>query len=209
METTKVVCNKEFQIDRVDSRLFGSFLEHMGRVIYSGIYEPDNKNADEDGFRQDVIDRVKEMNVTTVRYPGGNFVQRGLERLARRQYRALAQELGVSRQEVLRAEAQIRALDPRPGAAFAPREEPVYLVPDLVVLQGEHGLEVHLQESRLPGLRLSRFYCDMYRDDPDPEVRQYLFDSIQFWVDNFNIDGIRLDCANVLDFGFIFINGLT
>ena len=48
METTKVVCNKEFQIDRVDSRLFGSFLEHMGRVIYSGIYEPDNKNADED-----------------------------------------------------------------------------------------------------------------------------------------------------------------
>ena len=103
-----------------------------------------------------------------------DFVQRGLERLARRQYRALAQELGVSRQEVLRAEAQIRALDPRPGAAFAPREEPVYLVPDLVVLQGERGLEVHLQESRLPGLRLSRFYCDMYRDDPDPGVRQYL-----------------------------------
>ena len=97
-----------------------------------------------------------------------------LDPLARRQYRALAQELGVSRQEVLRAEAQIRALDPRPGAAFAPREEPVYLVPDLVVLQGERGLEVHLQESRLPGLRLSRFYCDMYRDDPDPEVRQYL-----------------------------------
>ena len=67
------------------------------------------------------------------------IVQRGLERLARRQYRALAQELGVSRQEVLRAEAQIRALDPRPGAAFAPREEPVYLVPDLVVLQGSTG----------------------------------------------------------------------
>lgn len=66
-------------------------------------------------------------------------VQRGLERLARRQYRALAQELGVSQQEVLQAEARIRALDPRPGAAFAPREEPVYLVPDLVVLQGETG----------------------------------------------------------------------
>lgn len=49
-------------------------------------------------------------------------VQRGLERLARRQYRALAQELGVSQQEVLQAEARIRALDPRPGAAFAPRE---------------------------------------------------------------------------------------
>ena len=74
METTKVVCNKEFQIDKVDSRLFGSFVEHMGRVIYSGIYEPNNVNADEDGFRQDVLERVKEMNVTTVRYPGGNFV---------------------------------------------------------------------------------------------------------------------------------------
>lgn len=74
METTKIVCNREFQIDRVDSRLFGSFLEHMGRVIYSGIYEPDNRNSDDDGFRKDIIDRVKEMNVTTIRYPGGNFV---------------------------------------------------------------------------------------------------------------------------------------
>ena len=37
----------------------------------------------------------------------------------------------------------------------------------------------------------------------NPEVRQYLFDSIRFWVDNFDIDGIRLDCANVLDFGFM------
>lgn len=42
MEITKIICNKNFQIDKVDSRLFGSFLEHMGRVIYSGIYEPDN-----------------------------------------------------------------------------------------------------------------------------------------------------------------------
>lgn len=74
MEITKVVCNKEFQVGRIDSRLFGSFLEHMGRVIYSGIYEPDNENADEQGFRRDVIDRVKEMNVTAIRYPGGNFV---------------------------------------------------------------------------------------------------------------------------------------
>lgn len=102
------------------------------------------------------------------------IVQRGLDRLARRQYRALAQELGVSQREVLRAEEQIRALEPRPGAAFAAREEPGYLVPDLVVLQGESGLEVHIQENRLPGIHLSSYYCDMYRDNPDPEVRQYL-----------------------------------
>ena len=47
MEITKIICNKNFQIDKEDSRLFGSFLEHMGRVIYSGIYEPDNMNSDE------------------------------------------------------------------------------------------------------------------------------------------------------------------
>lgn len=70
MEITKIICNKNFQIDKVDSRLFGSFLEHMGRVIYSGIYEPDNINSDEDGFRKDVLEQVKQMNVTTIRYPG-------------------------------------------------------------------------------------------------------------------------------------------
>ena len=74
MDTTNIICNKDFQIDKVDARMFGSFVEHMGRVVYSGIYEPDNQNADKDGFRQDVIDRMTEMNVTTVRYPGGNFV---------------------------------------------------------------------------------------------------------------------------------------
>mgnify|MGYP000550375073 CR=1 FL=1 len=60
MEITKIICNKNFQIDKVDSRLFGSFLEHMGRVIYSGIYEPDNINSDEDGFRKDVLEQVKQ-----------------------------------------------------------------------------------------------------------------------------------------------------
>ena len=59
MEITKIICNKNFQIDKVDSRLFGSFLEHMGRVIYSGIYEPDNINSDEDGFRKDVLAYIR------------------------------------------------------------------------------------------------------------------------------------------------------
>ena len=64
---------------------------------------------------------------------------RGLERLARRQYRALAQELGVSQQEVLQAEARIRALDPRPGAAFAPGRSRSIWSPTWVVLQGKTG----------------------------------------------------------------------
>lgn len=54
--------------------MYGSFLEHMGRVIYTGVYEPEHETADEEGFRQDVLEKVRQMGVTCVRYPGGNFV---------------------------------------------------------------------------------------------------------------------------------------
>ena len=53
---------------------FGSFIEHLGRAVYGGIYEPGHPTADEQGFRQDVIELVRELGVSTVRYPGGNFV---------------------------------------------------------------------------------------------------------------------------------------
>nr|WP_308283428.1 alpha-N-arabinofuranosidase [Pseudonocardia nigra] len=55
-------------------RLFGSFVEHMGRCVYTGIYEPGHPKADEDGLRRDVLDLVREVGPTVVRYPGGNFV---------------------------------------------------------------------------------------------------------------------------------------
>ncbi|PDP88915.1 alpha-L-arabinofuranosidase [Glycomyces fuscus] len=58
----------------VHRRTFGSFVEHMGRCVYTGIYEPGHPTADADGFRRDVADLVRELGVTTVRYPGGNFV---------------------------------------------------------------------------------------------------------------------------------------
>ena len=58
----------------VDERLFGSFVEHMGRCVYTGVYEPDHRSAGEDGFRTDVAALVRELGVTLVRYPGGNFV---------------------------------------------------------------------------------------------------------------------------------------
>lgn len=63
-----------FQIGKVDERIYGSFIEHLGRAVYGGIYEPGHHDAGEDGFRQDVIDLVKELNVPIVRYPGGNMV---------------------------------------------------------------------------------------------------------------------------------------
>ena len=63
-----------FVVAPVNRRTFGSFVEHMGRCVYTGIYEPDHPTADEDGFRQDVLALVRESGVTVVRYPGGNFV---------------------------------------------------------------------------------------------------------------------------------------
>lgn len=74
MQKAKIIANSAFSQGEIDNRIYGSFVEHMGRVVYSGIYEPDHKLADEDGFRTDVIDAVKNMGVTYVRYPGGNFV---------------------------------------------------------------------------------------------------------------------------------------
>jgi alpha-N-arabinofuranosidase len=61
-------------IGPINRRLFGSFVEHLGRSVYDGIYEPGHVTAGADGFRRDVIELVKELGVSTIRYPGGNFV---------------------------------------------------------------------------------------------------------------------------------------
>ena len=74
MSKTKITIEKGFEIAQVDDRLFSSFIEHLGRAIYSGIYEKDHPESDEQGFRKDVIALVKELNVPLVRYPGGNFL---------------------------------------------------------------------------------------------------------------------------------------
>lgn len=74
MLKANVINNINFKKGEISPALYGSFVEHMGRVVYSGIYEPGHPMADEDGFRTDVLDKVKEMGVTCVRYPGGNFV---------------------------------------------------------------------------------------------------------------------------------------
>lgn len=74
MKETKIYIHHKFQKAQIDKRIYGSFVEHMGRVVYSGIYEPGHRMADKNGFRKDVMEKVKEMGVTAVRYPGGNFV---------------------------------------------------------------------------------------------------------------------------------------
>ena len=73
-KTAKMIIDKDFQISKVDERIYGSFIEHLGRAVYDGLYQPGNPLSDDDGFRKDVIDLVKELDVPIIRYPGGNFV---------------------------------------------------------------------------------------------------------------------------------------
>ena len=74
MKTARLTLHPAYAIGEVNRDLFGGFVEHLGRHVYDGIPEPAHPTAGEDGFRRDVIELVKELGVTTVRYPGGNFV---------------------------------------------------------------------------------------------------------------------------------------
>ena len=74
MKKARIIIDRDFQIGRIDRRIYGSFIEHLGRAVYGGIYQPDSPFADEQGFRRDVLELVRELGVPVVRYPGGNFV---------------------------------------------------------------------------------------------------------------------------------------
>jgi alpha-N-arabinofuranosidase len=74
VQTARIKVDPDFRIGEVDPRLYGSFVEHLGRAVYGGIYEPEHPTADDMGFRRDVLELVKELRVPIVRYPGGNFV---------------------------------------------------------------------------------------------------------------------------------------
>jgi alpha-N-arabinofuranosidase len=72
--TATAFLDPHFTVGEVNPRLFGSFLEHLGRAVYSGVFEPGHPLADEDGLRTDVLELIRELGTTMVRYPGGNFV---------------------------------------------------------------------------------------------------------------------------------------
>lgn len=74
MKYAKLTLCSEYRTGKIDKRLYGSFIEHLGRAVYGGIYEPGHPAADENGFRTDVSALIKELGVPLVRYPGGNFV---------------------------------------------------------------------------------------------------------------------------------------
>ncbi|HCA88583.1 MAG TPA: alpha-L-arabinofuranosidase [Streptomyces sp.] len=72
--TARFTLDPAFAVGEVNPRLFGSFVEHLGRCVYTGIHEPGHPAADEAGLRTDVLDLIRELGVTAIRYPGGNFV---------------------------------------------------------------------------------------------------------------------------------------
>jgi len=74
MKQATLILDKDYVVGDIDKRIYGSFIEHLGRAVYTGIYQPGHPTADKWGFRRDVIDLVKKMNVPVTRYPGGNFV---------------------------------------------------------------------------------------------------------------------------------------
>lgn len=74
MQTTTLHLHPHLVVDTVDPRIFGGFLEHMGRSIYEGIYDPKSPQAGADGLRRDVLDALARLDFSVVRYPGGNFV---------------------------------------------------------------------------------------------------------------------------------------
>ena len=74
MPTASLVLDPAYLIGPVPQRLFGTFVEHMGRCVYTGLYEPEHPRAGNFGFREDVLELTREIGPTVVRYPGGNFV---------------------------------------------------------------------------------------------------------------------------------------
>jgi alpha-L-arabinofuranosidase len=72
MASIDVMVNRP--LGTIDRRIFGGFIEHLGRCIYTGVYDEGSPLADDQGFRKDVLDAVRGLAPPQVRWPGGNFV---------------------------------------------------------------------------------------------------------------------------------------
>ncbi len=74
MMKSKIIVNRNYPISEVDKRIYSGFIEHLGRAVYEGIYQPEHESSDADGFRGDVLELIRELDMPLTRYPGGNFV---------------------------------------------------------------------------------------------------------------------------------------
>ena len=69
MREVKVFLDRKLEIGETDRRLFAAFIEHLGRCVYGGIFEPGHASADQHGFRQDVL--ALDMRTITAWSAGG------------------------------------------------------------------------------------------------------------------------------------------
>jgi alpha-N-arabinofuranosidase len=85
MNMYHITLHPQFTIAPVDQRLFGGFLEHLGRAVYEGVFQPESIHADENGFRKDVLDALRALRFNSMRYPVGTSPQAttGLTALAK------------------------------------------------------------------------------------------------------------------------------
>ena len=74
LKKARIIIDRDFKVGEIDKRIYGSFIEHLGRAVYEGIYQPESSLSDRNGFRKDVMKLIREIRVPIVRYPGGNFV---------------------------------------------------------------------------------------------------------------------------------------
>ncbi len=95
MEKTRIILDPTYQIGAVDPRIFGGFLEHIGRAVYEGVFDPNSAHADENGFRKDVLEALRQLHMTAMRYPGGNFASgyHWLDGIGPKQQRPTVREL--------------------------------------------------------------------------------------------------------------------
>ena len=70
----RIKIDRDRIIGKISPLIYGNFVEHLGRCVYGGVYDPDSALSDENGLRKDVLEAARDLNVTIVRYPGGNFV---------------------------------------------------------------------------------------------------------------------------------------
>lgn len=125
--------NLNDQIAPIDNRIYGSFIEQLGRAVYTGIYQPDHPSADENGFRTDVIDAINQLNVPLIRYPGGNFLS---------QYR-WEDGIGPKDKRPVRLDIAWRELETNQFGLheFMDWSKKVHAVPNMAVNLGTRGIQ--------------------------------------------------------------------
>ena len=178
--------NADDIISPIDDRLYGSFIEHMGRAVYTGMYEPGHPTADADGFRQDVIDHIRPLNVPLIRYPGGNFVSG---------YR-WEDGVGPKAQRPVRPELAWQSIEPNQVGTneFMDFLKKVGATPMLAVNLGTRGAQDAanlLEYCNIPG---GTYYSDLRASHGYPQPH-----GVKLWCLGNEMDGPWQICAKTAD----------